>query len=560
MTGRPIARRAVVYACFRPPAFPARELWPSSSSRLTLLDNRVSLAGKTIGNYKVVQQIGEGGMGVVYLAEHPVIGRKVAIKLLHNSFAKDSETVARFFNEARAIHLIAHPNIVEILDFGQTTEGQPYFIMEYLSGESLAERIARGPVPPDEAVTIVSQICDALQAAHDKKIVHRDLKPHNVYLLDHSGRQIVKILDFGVAKMSTGWDAAQSGGQSVKTRTGSLMGTPLYMSPEQCRGFGKARPPHRHLFAGGDLVRDDFQAPAFRCGGCGRAVRQAHAGARAVTGGIRARDPAPHRPRRGARAVQGSRRSICRHERVSRRSARPARRRGFAGGTPATGGSGAQGTPGPRPHQSAQDRELPPEQTTLSSMVSELEGGELNGFPTRSRKGLLIGIALAATAVLAGVMVLRKNRTAAVANVSAAPSPATETAPAPVSTPSLSTPAPAATESVTITFQAEPAGTHLLRKKPDSRELEDVGDVPLELKLPRGTTATEYVLRAENHKDRAVTVEPSRDQVVHLALERESSSAAEKERDRRARPTSSRPAKPKRPVIEDGDGLAVPSF
>ncbi|MBC8131977.1 MAG: serine/threonine protein kinase, partial [Deltaproteobacteria bacterium] len=199
----------------------------------------MSLAGQTIGNYKVVQQIGEGGMGVVYLAEHPVIGRKVAIKLLHTSFAKDSETVARFFNEARAIHLIAHPNIVEILDFGQTTDGQPYFIMEYLSGESLAERIARGPVPPVEGVTIVSQICDALQAAHDKKIVHRDLKPHNVYLLAHGGRQIVKILDFGVAKMSTGWDAAQSGGQSVKTRTGSLMGTPLYMSPEQCRGSGK---------------------------------------------------------------------------------------------------------------------------------------------------------------------------------------------------------------------------------------------------------------------------------------------------------------------------------
>ncbi|MEP6655301.1 MAG: protein kinase [Myxococcales bacterium] len=520
----------------------------------------MSLAGKTIGNYKVVQQIGEGGMGVVYLAEHPVIGRKVAIKLLHNSFAKDSETVARFFNEARAIHLIAHPNIVEILDFGQTTEGQPYFIMEYLSGESLAERIARGPVPPDEAVTIVSQICDALQAAHDKKIVHRDLKPHNVYLLDHNGRQIVKILDFGVAKMSTGWDAAQSGGQSVKTRTGSLMGTPLYMSPEQCRGSGKLD--HRTDIYSLAVILFEMisKRPPFVAEGVGELFAK-HMLEPAPSLAEFAPATPPYIVRAVARALSKDlddrfsdmnafRDALLGQPDVAvSQAARPRR------------AAGAQGTPGPRPHQSAQDRELPPEQTTLSSMVSELEGGELNGFPARSRKGLVIGIALAATAVLAGVIVLRKNRTAAVANVSAAPSPATETAPAPVSTPSLSTPTPAAPESVvTIKFQAEPAGTRLLRKRPDSRELEDVGDVPLELKLPRGSEATEYVLRAENHKDRTVTVDPSHDQVVHLALERESSSAAEKERDRRPRPAPSRPAKPKRPVIEDGDGLAVPSF
>ena len=104
-----------------------------------------SLINQTIGNYRVSRLLGEGGMGVVYLAQHPVIGRKVAIKLLHVALARNQDIVSRFFNEARAIHLIAHANIVEILDFGQTTDGQPYFIMEFLEGEALSEAVARDP-------------------------------------------------------------------------------------------------------------------------------------------------------------------------------------------------------------------------------------------------------------------------------------------------------------------------------------------------------------------------------------------------------------------------------
>ena len=199
-----------------------------------------SLVNQTIGNYRVVRLLGEGGMGVVYLAEHPVIGRKVAIKLLHAALPRDPDIVSRFFNEARAIHMIAHENIVEILDFGQTTDGQPYFIMEHLEGESLSEAVSRGPMPIDQVEAIGVQMCRALGAAHAKGIVHRDLKPHNVQLCiktDDSGVDgslQVKILDFGVAKIL----ATPDGAQSVKTRTGSLMGTPLYMSPEQCKGAG----------------------------------------------------------------------------------------------------------------------------------------------------------------------------------------------------------------------------------------------------------------------------------------------------------------------------------
>ena len=181
----------------------------------------MSLINTTVGNYRVTKLLGEGGMGAVYLGEHPVIGRKVAIKVLHTALAAAKGTVSRFFNEARAIHLIGHPNIVEILDFGATPDGQPYFIMEYLTGEALSEIVARGPISPPEVAVYADQMCRALAAAHAKGIVHRDLKPHNVQIIEKDSLPFVKILDFGVAKIL----AAPDGSQSVKTRTGSLPST-----------------------------------------------------------------------------------------------------------------------------------------------------------------------------------------------------------------------------------------------------------------------------------------------------------------------------------------------
>jgi serine/threonine-protein kinase len=193
------------------------------------------LTNETIGNYRVVQQLGEGGMGVVCLAQHPVIGRKVAIKLLHPALASHPDVVTRFFNEARAIHAVGHENVVEILDFGETDAGQPYFIMEFLEGEPLSDAVARGAMDPERVMLIADQMCRALSATHAKGIIHRDLKPQNVQLCGKpDGGLQVKVLDFGVAKILPSPDGAQS----AKTRTGSLMGTPLYMSPEQCRGAG----------------------------------------------------------------------------------------------------------------------------------------------------------------------------------------------------------------------------------------------------------------------------------------------------------------------------------
>ncbi len=197
------------------------------------------LIGQTIGNYLVTQKLGEGGMGAVYLAEHPSIGKKVALKVLHSEFSTNQEVAARFFHEAKAVNDIGHPNIVDIVDFGiiQSAGGREqlvYFIMEYLAGMTLSHLIrAEAPLPPERSLSIALQVADALSASHKCGIVHRDLKPDNIILLQRGReRDFVKLLDFGIAKL-TGGNAM---GSQHRTRTGIVMGTPAYMSPEQCEG------------------------------------------------------------------------------------------------------------------------------------------------------------------------------------------------------------------------------------------------------------------------------------------------------------------------------------
>jgi len=196
------------------------------------------LIGLTIGNYQIKSKLGEGGMGSVYLAVHPLIGKQVALKVLHAEFASNRDVVARFFTEAKSVNDIQHPNIVDIVDYGElhTAENgeMVYFIMEFLDGESLSNIIrTQAPLPPERALAICMQIADALGASHQSGVVHRDLKPDNVILIQR-GRQsdFVKVLDFGIAKLT----GDQPG--SRRTRTGIVMGTPAYMSPEQCEGRG----------------------------------------------------------------------------------------------------------------------------------------------------------------------------------------------------------------------------------------------------------------------------------------------------------------------------------
>ena len=187
------------------------------------------------GRYFVVRRIGEGGMGIVYEAEHLVFEKRVALKVLRADVSQRQNAVERFRREARTASRIGHPNIVEIFDFGETPSGECYYAMEMLCGEDLGDIIQRhAPLPPARAADLVAQSCRALAAAHEKGIIHRDIKPENIFVIEKQGRDFVKIVDFGVAKMSD-IEALGSAGRKL-TRTGIIFGTPQYMSPEHARG------------------------------------------------------------------------------------------------------------------------------------------------------------------------------------------------------------------------------------------------------------------------------------------------------------------------------------
>lgn len=207
---------------------------PFDASELAPAEDWDPRADPLIGNvvddrYEILDVIGEGGMGTVYLAKHTKLGRRFALKALRRDLATDPMLSARFIQEARAAAAVEHPNVVQIIDFGKLTSGQVYFVMEYLEGRSLSWLIRNGgPIPAARAVAIVRRVAQALAAAHAENIVHRDLKPDNIHIADRLGEsELVKVLDFGLARLA---------GQTRLTRDGVVFGTPHYMSPEQAMG------------------------------------------------------------------------------------------------------------------------------------------------------------------------------------------------------------------------------------------------------------------------------------------------------------------------------------
>jgi serine/threonine-protein kinase len=207
-------------------------IWSTTEQRSVGGDPRL---GTHVGPYRIMRALARGGMGAVYVARHQRIGREVAVKLPHPHILREPDLARRFLSEAMAAVQINHPGVVNVLDYGQAHDGAPYLVMELLAGGALAERLTGTPLPPEFVIRVGARVADTLAAAHAAGVIHRDLKPENVFLQKHRHRPdrvTVKVLDFGFAKLS---DIA--GGGVPKTQQGLILGTPSYMSPEQCLGF-----------------------------------------------------------------------------------------------------------------------------------------------------------------------------------------------------------------------------------------------------------------------------------------------------------------------------------
>ncbi len=490
--------------------------------------------GTTVGEYVVKARIGVGGFGSVFRAEHPVIGKPAAVKVLNQQFSANPQMVSRFIDEARAVNRIKHKGIVDIFAFGKLPDGRQYLVMELLEGEPLDKYLDRvGRVPPGEALPILRRIARALDAAHGQQIAHRDLKPENVFLtFDDDGLAAPKLLDFGIAKL-----LGDTGGMSHKTRTGTPIGTPYYMSPEQCHG--KAVDHRTDIyslgvmvfqmltgtlpFEGESLMEIMYKHTAAEAPAVSKVVPDLPAELDEPVRRMMAKDPAA-RPQSATAAVQELA-AACE-----------------AGGVPIVTGTSAplpsSQVPGARPVIDAPAKVVSgsivdartvagPSQTQLGASASSRPPSHQGSPPRRA----LAGGAVVVAAALVGGSVWWATRPPSVA-ASGPPSAAEATREAPVvesaSTPAaISGRAPLAPSagSIEVTPLAAPVATTVKVRFTSAVKGEvfdgkkRLGTTDDTLELPKGATV-KLTVRAPGFAPKEVPVEPTEDRTVPVTLVR----------------------------------------
>jgi serine/threonine-protein kinase len=489
-----------------------------------------SLIGTSIGNYQVTGLLGEGGMGVVYRAEHPLIGKKVAIKVLHRQYSSNTDVVARFFTEAKAVNDIGHPNIVDIVDFGELTGNRGdrlvYFIMELLQGSSLAQAVRQGaPMAPDRAFYIAAQVADALAASHAQGIIHRDLKPDNIFLVrQHRQDDFVKVLDFGIAKLTGDRTAG-----SQRTHTGMVMGTPAYMSPEQCEGKGDIDK-RTDVYALGVVLYEMLTGRLPFVGeGFGQIVMQ-H-----IT-----QPPPPL-----ATVVPGISPHVEATVMTSLAKAREHRYQSMEQFAEALRG-GAVAAP----------TAMPMVRTTLSASAGEVSGAVPKQTP-RSSAAKWASLTVAAVAVAAVVAVFAMPDRGGDSGEGEPISAAAPAAPGSPETEPVATPDPVlrpAVERVVVGVRSVPPGAELFVGDEEAPR----GNTPYELELEKGSGDTVVKLVLDGYEDRERTVGSDRDTDLEIPLTKQRTRTRTRaERTRTAKPKTK--TEPKKSSLPEDD-IAEPTF
>ena len=458
-------------------------------------------------------------MGAVYLAEHPFMGRKAAIKVLRREFAEDRSLVERFMNEARAANAIRHPNIIDIIDVGRMPNGIPYLMMEFLEGESLSQRIRRGNMPIPEALDVILQTTSALAAAHAKGIVHRDLKPDNLYLVPDDAAPTgirVKVLDFGIAKLRDD----MSGGMA-KTQAGALMGTPPYMSPEQCRGVTEAIDHRTDVYAMGIILFEMLcGAPPFLGEGWGDVVL-----AHLTKPPPSARAQNPSIPESLEVVIMKALAKEPAQRFASASDMRSALRAMTGIGTfpPRTATMAGMTAPAPTP---------PKQPTTFRTATGEMSSMNptMAESPAalrveKSKRGIVIaGVAAVATIGIVGFLVTSGGKQPATAVTAppvapAATAPAVAaTAPAPAAKPAAPREAPAAPSQILVKLASDPPGAIVT----DARRGVVIGATPFEQRFDRKSTTLGLRLGKEGFAAVDMEIPLGADFEKSIRLERQS--------------------------------------